>query len=90
MNVTHLHCLCGLNRFESYDISAEASLKVGKRFRITAANVVNINLSSAAVDALVGAALSWRKQGEFEQKARMVLQVVRQISAEEISPPNFF
>lgn len=69
--------LCvGLTRFESYDISAEASLKIGKRFRISAANIVNVNLTSASVDALVGAALSWRKQVEFEEKARMVLQVV--------------
>ncbi|CAM6102066.1 unnamed protein product [Calypogeia fissa] len=65
----------GIIKFESYDISAEASLRIGKRFRISAANIVNVNLTSAAIDALVGAALSWRKQVEFEEKARMVLQV---------------
>ncbi|PTQ34792.1 hypothetical protein MARPO_0076s0036 [Marchantia polymorpha] len=65
----------GIIKYESYDNTAEASLKVGKRFRITAANVVNVNMTSAAIDSLVGAMLAWRKQVEFEEKARMVMQV---------------
>ncbi|KAL3679175.1 hypothetical protein R1sor_022131 [Riccia sorocarpa] len=65
----------GVIKYESHGASTEASLKIGKRFRISAANVVNVNASSAAVDTLVGAVLAWRKQAEFEEKARMVMQV---------------
>ncbi|KAL2613699.1 hypothetical protein R1flu_025391 [Riccia fluitans] len=65
----------GVIKYESHGATTEAALKIGKRFRISAANVVNVNVTSAAVDTLVGAVLAWRKQAEFEEKARMVMQV---------------
>lgn len=59
----------GIFKFESHDSQCGPTFKVGKRMRITTANMVNLNVTAANVDALVGAALSWRKQSESEQKA---------------------
>jgi len=50
-------------------------LRVGKRVRITATNVVNLNITSANVETLVGSILAWRKQVDHEQQARMAMQL---------------
>ncbi len=57
-------------------MDTEATLRVGKRIRITAANIVNVNVTSAGLESLVEAVLSWRKQMELEQQARMSLEMV--------------
>lgn len=63
-------------RYESFDVDSEAPFKVGKRIRITAANVVNVNVTSAGLATLVESVLSWRNQIELEQQARMSLEMV--------------
>jgi len=50
-------------------------LRVGKRVRITTTNVVNLNITSANVETLVGSILAWRKQVDHEQQARMAMQL---------------
>jgi vacuolar protein sorting-associated protein 13A/C len=57
-------------------VDTEATLRVGKRIRITAANIVNVNVTSAGLESLVEAVLSWGKQMELEQQARMSLEMV--------------
>lgn len=49
---------------------------MGKRIRITAANVVNVNATAAGLETLVESVLFWRKQTELEQQARMSLEMV--------------
>jgi hypothetical protein len=67
-------------RYESYDMDSEAPFKVGKRIRITAANAVNVNVTSAGLETLVESVMSWRKQTELEEQARMALEMVLTLS----------
>lgn len=57
-------------------MDSEAAFKVGKRIRITAANAVNVNITSAGLETLVQSVTSWRKQTELEEQARMTLEMV--------------
>eukprot|EP00249_Psilotum_nudum_P032136 c47316_g1_i1 orf=1-456(+) len=65
----------GICKYESYDKNSELGLKVGKQVRITAANIVNLNVTSANVDALVGAMLTWQKHAEIGQQAMIAGQL---------------
>ncbi|KAG0559465.1 hypothetical protein KC19_10G107200 [Ceratodon purpureus] len=65
----------GIFKYESYDVDSEAPFKVGKRIRITAANAVNVNVTSAGLETLVESVMSWRKQTESEEQARMSLEM---------------
>lgn len=74
--ISHTSLVCVLDRYESYDVDSEAPFKVGKRIRITAANAVNVNVTSAGLETLVESVMSWRKQTESEEQARMSLEMV--------------
>ncbi|KAG0568137.1 hypothetical protein KC19_7G189300 [Ceratodon purpureus] len=65
----------GIFKYESFDVDSEAPFKVGKRIRITAANAVNLNVTSAGLETLVESVMSWRKQTELEEQARMSLEM---------------
>ncbi|XP_024384462.1 uncharacterized protein [Physcomitrium patens] len=65
----------GIFKYESFDVDSEAAFKVGKRIRITAANAVNVNITSAGLETLVQSVTSWRKQTELEEQARMTLEM---------------
>lgn len=71
-------CRC-FDRYESYDADSEASFKVGQRIRVTAANAVNVNVTSAGLETLVESVMSWRKQTESEVQARMSLEMVKPV-----------
>eukprot|EP00897_Mesotaenium_endlicherianum_P008373 jgi/Mesen1/7564/ME000392S06833 len=75
----------GIFKYESRDTVSDA-LGGGTHVRITATSVVNVNLASAGVDALAGAALAWTKASEVEQKARSALhrQELEEHEAEEV------
>ena len=62
-------------RYEAYDAISDLPLRVGKRVRITTTNVVNLNITSANVETLVGSILAWRKQVDHEQQAHMAMQL---------------
>lgn len=64
-----------LSRYESYDAKSEA-LTSGQRVRITAASVVNLNVTSAGLDTWLGAFSAWQKQAAFEQQARRAADLV--------------
>lgn len=59
----------GIFKFETYDTNVNQQSKLGKRLRVAATNIVNINISAANLETLVGTILSWRRQLELEQKA---------------------
>ncbi|KAM7259519.1 hypothetical protein ACFE04_015260 [Oxalis oulophora] len=59
----------GIFKFETYDTNIGASSRLGKKVRIAATSNLNINVSAANLETLVGTILSWRRQLELEQKA---------------------
>ncbi|XP_024542530.1 uncharacterized protein LOC9648284 isoform X1 [Selaginella moellendorffii] len=59
----------GILKYEFYGGDSDATLKIGRRVRITAASTVSINITSASLEALIGAMAVWQKQTESEQEA---------------------
>ncbi|XP_059076567.1 uncharacterized protein LOC131042467 isoform X2 [Cryptomeria japonica] len=80
----------GIFKYEAYAANPDLPLRVGKRIRITATNVVNLNITSANVETLISSILSWRKQVEHEQQARIVKELEKEAnnSAESLPSPN--
>ncbi|KAK9053434.1 hypothetical protein SSX86_030068 [Deinandra increscens subsp. villosa] len=59
----------GILKFETYDTNEESQSKLGKRARIAATSILNINISAASIDAFAETIASWRRLRELEQKA---------------------
>ncbi|KAH9766380.1 C2 domain-containing protein [Citrus sinensis] len=59
----------GIFKFETYDTNVHPPSRLGKRVRVAATNVLNINVSAANLETFVDSVLSWRTQLELEQKA---------------------
>ncbi|XP_042516642.1 uncharacterized protein LOC122090931 isoform X2 [Macadamia integrifolia] len=59
----------GIFKFETYNTSLDIASRVGKRVRVAATSIVNINISAANVETFAETIVSWRKQAEFEQKS---------------------
>ncbi|KAM7278379.1 hypothetical protein ACFE04_005513 [Oxalis oulophora] len=59
----------GIFKLETYDTNTDAPSRFGKRVRIAATSILNINISAANLEALIGTILSWRRQLELEEKA---------------------
>jgi len=57
-----------LFRFETFDTNAQSPSGVGKRVRISATSILNVNVSAANLESFVGSILSWRQQLELEEK----------------------
>ncbi|KAH9312827.1 hypothetical protein KI387_027862 [Taxus chinensis] len=68
----------GIFKYEAYTANSDSPLRVGKRIRITATNVVNMNITSANVETVIGSILSWRKQVEYEQQARIAKELEKE------------
>ncbi|KEH32375.1 calcium-dependent lipid-binding-like protein [Medicago truncatula] len=59
----------GIFKFETFDTNAQPPFGLGKRIRISATSILNVNVSAANLESFVGSVHSWRRQLEFEQKA---------------------
>ncbi|GAV71650.1 DUF946 domain-containing protein/DUF1162 domain-containing protein/Chorein_N domain-containing protein [Cephalotus follicularis] len=59
----------GIFKFETYDTNIDAPSRLGKRLRVAATSILNINVSAANLETFVGTIISWRRQLELEQKA---------------------
>ncbi|CAH2036004.1 unnamed protein product [Thlaspi arvense] len=59
----------GIFKLETYDTALSQSSKPGKRLRIAATNILNINVSAANLETLGDAVVSWRRQLELEERA---------------------
>lgn len=59
----------GIFKFETFDTDAQSPVGLGKRIRISATSILNVNVSAANLESFVGSILSWRTQLELEQKA---------------------
>ncbi|KAI8561923.1 hypothetical protein RHMOL_Rhmol04G0379800 [Rhododendron molle] len=59
----------GIFKFETYDTNLHPPSRLGKRARIAATSILNINLSAANLETLTETMVSWRRQRELEQKA---------------------
>ncbi|XP_031738035.1 uncharacterized protein LOC101213129 isoform X1 [Cucumis sativus] len=60
----------GIFKFETYDTSVDQPPKLGKRIRVAATSIVNINVSASNLETFIGGILSWRKQLELEERAQ--------------------
>nr|XP_043635621.1 uncharacterized protein LOC122606820 [Erigeron canadensis] len=59
----------GVFKFETYDTNEQSQTRIGKRARIAATSILNINISAASIDTFAEAVASWRRLRELEQKA---------------------
>ncbi|XP_071698618.1 uncharacterized protein [Rutidosis leptorrhynchoides] len=59
----------GIFKFETYDTNEQCQSTIGKRARIAATSILNINISAASIDTLAETMVSWRRLRELEQKA---------------------
>ncbi|KAH7682946.1 Vacuolar protein sorting-associated protein 13 [Dioscorea alata] len=58
----------GIFKFETYDTNGQSPNKIGKRIRVAATTIVNLNLSAASLEVLTETMVSWNKQNDLEQK----------------------
>ncbi|KAL8205058.1 hypothetical protein R6Q57_010681 [Mikania cordata] len=59
----------GIFKFETYDTNGQYQSRLGKRVRIAATSIVNINISTANIDTFAETIASWKRLRELEQKA---------------------
>ncbi|CAK9187594.1 unnamed protein product [Ilex paraguariensis] len=59
----------GIFKFETYDTNLQPPSRLGKRARVAATSILNINISVANLDTFTDTVISWRRQRELEQKA---------------------
>ncbi|KAK8983318.1 hypothetical protein V6N11_073414 [Hibiscus sabdariffa] len=64
----------GIFKFETYDTDVNSPSRLGKKMQIAATNIVNINVSAANLENLVGTIISWRRQLELEQKTNKLIE----------------
>ncbi|CAK7326271.1 unnamed protein product [Dovyalis caffra] len=65
----------GIFKFETYDNNVHPPSRLAKRVRVAATSILNINVSAANLETLIGTILSWRKQLELDQKAAKLNEV---------------
>ncbi|KAL5541456.1 hypothetical protein UlMin_009166 [Ulmus minor] len=76
----------GIFKFETYDTNVNPPSKLGKRVRIAATNILNINVSAASLETFIGGILSWRRQLELEQKAIKLNEEVDRVHRDREDP----
>ncbi|KAG9136747.1 hypothetical protein Leryth_004514 [Lithospermum erythrorhizon] len=59
----------GIFKFETYSNNLHPPLKLGKRLRVAATSILNINLTAANLETFVQAFTSWKVHREIEEKA---------------------
>ncbi|XAR56952.1 hypothetical protein NMG60_11024929 [Bertholletia excelsa] len=59
----------GIFKFETYDTNVEQTSGLGKRARIAATSILNVNLCSSNLDTFAETIVSWKRLRELEQKA---------------------
>ncbi|KAG2314342.1 hypothetical protein Bca52824_017464 [Brassica carinata] len=59
----------GIFKWETYDTQLSQSSRPGKRLRIAATNILNLNVSAANLETLGDTVVSWRRQLELEERA---------------------
>ncbi|CAL5415223.1 unnamed protein product [Camellia sinensis] len=65
----------GIFKLETYDTNLQPPSRLGKRARVAATSILNINLSAANLDTFAETMVSWRRQRELEQKAMKFAEV---------------
>ncbi|PON64877.1 Phosphatidylinositol-4, 5-bisphosphate phosphodiesterase gamma [Parasponia andersonii] len=76
----------GIFKFETYDTNVNPPSKLGKRVRIAATTVVNVNVSAASLENVVGSILSWRRQLELEKKATRLNEEIGSLHGDREDP----
>lgn len=52
---------------------------IGKRIRVAATTIVNLNLSAASLEVLTETMVSWNKQNDLEQKLLRRNEVIKYV-----------
>ncbi|XP_027330645.1 uncharacterized protein LOC113846496 isoform X2 [Abrus precatorius] len=73
----------GIFKFETFDTNLQSPSGLGKRVRISATSILNVNVSAANLESFVGSILSWRQQLELEQKASKLNAEVGDLQGKE-------
>ncbi|KAK9139107.1 hypothetical protein Scep_008788 [Stephania cephalantha] len=58
----------GIFKFETYDTNASLPERIGKRIRIAATSILNLNLTAASLETFIETVTSWRKHMKIEKK----------------------
>ncbi|KAK9136608.1 hypothetical protein Sjap_007202 [Stephania japonica] len=58
----------GIFKFETYDTNASLPERIGKRIRIAATSILNLNLTAASLETFIETVTSWRKHMRIEKK----------------------
>lgn len=66
-----------LHRFETFTSGDQSPAVVGKRLRVAATSVLNINVTAANLATFAETAVSWRRIVELEQRAAKLSQVIQ-------------
>ncbi|CAI9779714.1 unnamed protein product [Fraxinus pennsylvanica] len=64
----------GIFKYETYDTNLHQPSGIGKRMRIAATSILNVNLSAANLDTLEQTIDSWKRQRELEEKAIRLIE----------------
>ncbi|XP_010266663.1 PREDICTED: uncharacterized protein LOC104604129 isoform X2 [Nelumbo nucifera] len=59
----------GIFKFETYNSDVNRPSKVGKRVRLAATSIVNLNVSAANLETFAETIVSWRRQAELQEKS---------------------
>ncbi|PKI62680.1 hypothetical protein CRG98_016951 [Punica granatum] len=71
----------GIFKLETYATNEQTSTVPGKRVRVSATSILNINLSAANLETFADTAVSWRRVMELEEKAVKLHQVIWTLTA---------
>uniref|UniRef100_A0A7N0UXF0 PH domain-containing protein n=1 Tax=Kalanchoe fedtschenkoi TaxID=63787 RepID=A0A7N0UXF0_KALFE len=64
----------GIFKFETYDTGGEPLPGTGKRVRIAATSILNLNISAANLETFAETVVSWRRQMELEERAVKLIE----------------
>ncbi|KAI4370200.1 hypothetical protein MLD38_018571 [Melastoma candidum] len=59
----------GIFKFETYSTDEQISSRLGKRVRVAATSILNVNVTAANLETFVETVVSWRRMLELEQKS---------------------
>ncbi|KAK9670363.1 hypothetical protein RND81_13G196500 [Saponaria officinalis] len=62
----------GIFKFETYDTNMHQNPGFGKRIRIAATSVLNLNISAANLDTFAEGLVSWKRQRELDQRTAKI------------------
>lgn len=79
-STNYLGCYSIFLRVETYDTSEQPPSRVGKRVRVAATSIVNLNVSAANLETLMETLVSWSRHNDLEQKSSRKSEVIQSVN----------